>query len=163
MLYYPGATASQMLRRLQSDPKFAVLKSKKDNVKQIFILVGTNNVNGLCNGSVSFKSVENDISRLLYELWATFGNARLNVLNVLPRESRAKHNTVQQLNHVIKNNICHVHGLNFIDTDCNNKNYFTDKNGLRKNECFSLGYDNVHLSSQGYSILAKYLKYLAHT
>ena len=134
----------------------------RNNIKQIFVLVGTNNVNGLCNGLCDFKSVKEDISSLLYELWAIFGNARLNVLNVLPRESRAQNNTVQQLNMIIKN-ICHSHGLNFIETDSTEKSYFTKQNGLRKNDLFSVGYDNVHLSMKGYSVLAKYLKYLAHT
>ena len=41
-------------------------------------------------------------------------------------------------------------------------NVFSSTNGLRNNQLFVRGYDNVHMNSKGYMILAKYLKYLAH-
>ena len=160
VLFYPGANVTQMLDRVLNDPKF--IEIDKGKVKKVFIMTGTNNVDRVFDGSCSFTKVENDIYNSLHRLWVTFGNAQLYVINLLPRQHQAKNNIVININHYI-DKICTTYGLVFVSTDTNNNHCFSDGTGIRKEELFSKGYDNVHLNGRGYAILAKHLKLLAHT
>ena len=159
VLFYPGANVSQMLDRVFKDPKFNEIN--KGKVKKVFIMTGTNNVDSVFDGACSFTKVENDIYNLLHRLWVTFGDAQLYVINLLPRQHQAKNKVVININCYIEK-LCNTYGLVFVNTDKNNNHCFSDERGIRKDELFSKGYDNVHLNGVGYSILARYLKYLAH-
>ena len=160
VLFYPGADASQMLERVIRDPKFFALD--KGKVKKVFVMTGTNNVDGIYDDPCSLDSkVKNDMADLLYKLWVSFGNAQINVINLLPRQNPAKNGIVSEINHYLAN-LCNYYGLNFINTERLENRCFSYHNGMRKDTLFSKGYDNVHLNGIGYAVLAKYLKYLAH-
>ena len=160
VLFYPGADASQMLERVMRDPKFIALD--KGKVKKVFVMTGTNNVDRIYDDPSSLDNkVKNDMSDLLYKLWVSFGNAQLNVINILPRQNPAKNRIVSDINHYLEN-LCNHYGLNFINTERVENLCFSFYNGARKDTLFSAGYDNVHLNGKGYGVLAKCLKYLAH-
>ena len=160
VLYYPGADAAQMLERVTRDPRFIALDKKR--VKKVFVMTGTNNVDRVYNGTCLFTKLKDDISDLLYRLWVLFGNAELNVINLLPRQDPAKNSIVTEINQYLKK-LCLDHGVKFVNTELEENHFFSHINGVRKSELFSKGYDNVHLSGRGYGVLANYLKYLAHT
>ena len=124
-------------------------------------MIGTNNIDDIHKGTCTLNSAAQDVSDLLHKLWLIFGDTKLNIINVLPRENASKNNLVQQLNYKIKT-VCETHGLTYINTESFDKHYFTYPNGRRRNDLFSDGYDNVHLNENGYNTLARYLKYLAH-
>ena len=90
-----------------------------------------------------------------------FTNAEINIINILPRADLKKNLIVKNLNSYIKN-IFTLHGLKYICTEGANHRMFTETSGKRIDKLFSGGYDNVHLNEIGYSILGRYLKYLAH-
>ena len=159
VLFYPGADAKQMANRAMRDPNYNALDKHK--VKKIFVMVGTNNVDQIFNGSLTQSKVENDISDLLYMLWARFGNAKIHVINLLPRQNPEKNRIVHHINEYIQN-LCQVHGITFVCTEFKDNPCFSYPNGAQNQELFSAGYDNVHLNVKGYSVLARYLKYLAH-
>ena len=104
--------------------------------------------------------MENSLDNLYYNIWSIFTHAQINVINILPRSDTKKNNVVQNLNAFISNT-CKCHGLKYIDTDGSYK-LFTTSNGRRNEQLFAGGYDNVHLNERGYSVLGRYLKYLAH-
>ena len=159
VFFYPGANAAQMINRLFLDPEFKSLH--KNKVTKVFVLTGTNNIDAIYDGTETMSDTNKSISELLYKLWMTFEHARLNVINVLPREHSEKNNIVLQINkHLYEE--CKSHGLKFIDTELGAEPMFTLFNGSRDNTLFSNGFDNVHMNSQGYSRIARYLKYLAH-
>ena len=160
VLFYPGADASQMASRLIRDPRFNSLDKQK--VKKVFVMVGTNNVDRIANASYSFSNSNKDISDLLYKIWESFGNARIHVINLLPRQNPDKNIIVHDINQFIFK-LCQEHGLTFANTEQSNDSSFCYSNGVRKDELFSGGYDNVHLNKRGYAAIGKYLKYLAHT
>ena len=160
VLYYPGADAAQMLGKLLHDPDFLTLN--KMNVKKIFVLSGTNNIDKIFNRSMDTSHTKGHLSNLLYRLWLMFDNAQINVLTILPREHSGKNAIVTELN-VHLHHECKTHGLNFINTESLDYPMFTlNSGGSRDNRMFMNGFDNVHMSTVGYSKLARYLKYLAH-
>ena len=159
VFFYPGANADQILQKLLIDPNFASIK--KSSIKRVFILAGTNNVDNLCHDPSQKTYVENSLNNLFYKIWCMFSNAQINIVNILPRADTSKDAVVHELNSFIYN-ICKAHGLKFINTDDRKNHLFRGTNGYRISELFSKGYDNVHLSDYGYSVLGKHLKYLAH-
>ena len=159
VLFYPGADAQQMGERLTRDPNFIAIEKKR--VHKIFVMVGTNNIDRISDNSYTQSKAENDISELLYRLWAVFDNAQIHVINLLPRQNPRKNYIVKSVNQYIRN-LCETHGLKFIDTELCNDPLFSYTDGIRKGELFSQGHDNVHLNMSGYSVLAQHLKYLAH-
>ena len=159
VFFYPGANSAQMVNRLFLDPEFKTLN--KNKVTQVFVLTGTNNIDAIYAGTEAITEANISMSELLYKIWMTFDNAKINVINVLPREHRGKNEIVKQVNIHLYGE-CKTHGLNFIDTETGAEPMFTESNGSRNNTLFSNGFDNVHLNSWGYSRIARYLKYLAH-
>ena len=160
VLFYPGADAAQMLGKLLHDPDFLTLN--KMNVKKIFVLSGTNNIDKIFNRSMNTSHTKGQLSNLLYRLWLMFDNAQINVLTILPREHSGKNAIVTELNDHLHHE-CISHGLNFINTESLDYPMFTlNSGGSRDNRMFMNGFDNVHMSTVGYSKLARYLKYLAH-
>ena len=148
-----------MLQRLLQDPEFKTLDKK--HVRDVFILSGTNNVDGIFSGSQTMADVNKSLSELLCKIWTIFEPARISVINILPRDHRAKNNIVQQLNQFLLKE-CNAHGLRYVITEAYPEPMFSYADGSRNNNMFANGFDNVHLSNLGYSRIAGYLKYLAH-
>ena len=159
VLFYPGATSSQMLQRLLCDPSF--ISINKTSVKRIFLLTGTNYVDSISSGSVHISTAKSEIDHLCCSLWELMPNAKINVINLLPRESDCKNSIVNELNYFIKC-MCGAHGLNYVDTEHRIRLFTTYSDGTRENKYFRSRYDDVHLNKYGISRLAKHLKYLAH-
>ena len=159
VLFYPGADASQMMLRAFQDAKFLTID--KRGVKKVIVIVGTNNIDCIYNSSCPMSKAKSDINDFLYKLWSTFDNAQLHVINILPRQNHEKNAIVQEIN-VYIDNLCKSHGLFFVNTEMTDDHCFYYTNGLRNNQLFMRGYDNVYMNSKGYMMLAKYLKYLAH-
>ena len=86
-------------------------------------------------------------------------NAKLSVINLLPRVDRHKNATINILNNAIKE-MCRMHGHSFVDTESKVKLF--SNNGHRKSAFFRQGFDDVHLNKSGISRLGKHLKYIAH-
>ena len=157
VLFYPGATSAQMLQRLLHDPDF--ISINKMSVNRIFLLTGTNYVDAVSSGKLSIDVAKAEIDHICCRLWELMPNAKLNVINVLPRESKHKNGVVNEINYFIKC-MCKAHGLTFVDTE-QDIGLFSYRDG-RKNNYFKSWYDDVHLNRYGVARLAKHLKYLAH-
>ena len=177
VLYYRGATAEDMLARLQQDELFAAINPS--HVNQIYLLCGTNNVGRILHvprdlrTSMSINSnmfdgrelnkAKSDIDNLVAFLhrWAALSS--VNIINILPRGSIIRNRIINNLNNFIIDLCSKYSFTNFISTEFN-RNLFSTREGYRKNRFFNIkGDDNVHLNSLGVSRLAKHLKFLAHT
>ena len=123
-------------------------------------MAGTNNVDDIASGKSSYDKVNQSLSDLFYYVWSKFSNAKIFIINILPRENYNKNCVVLKLNNYI-GNLCKCHGMVFVDTEISN--LFSNQSSIRDNRFFSNGYDNVHLNTTGYTRLAKYLKYLSHS
>ena len=177
VLYYRGATAGDMLARLQQDESFAAINPS--HVNQIYLLCGTNNVDRILHvprdlrTSMSINSnmfdgrelnkAKCDIDNLVAFLhrWAALSS--INMINILPRGSIVRNRVINNLNN-FSIDLCSKYSFtNFISTELN-RNLFSTREGYRKTRFFNIkGDDNVHLNSLGVSRLAKHLKFLAHT
>ena len=177
VLYFPGATASGIHRKLQESNLLKSVNPTK--IKQVFLLCGTNDIdsilgvkrsdyNNLINNNTHALDVNklqramNDMEQLLDYLHHTFKSANLKVINVLPRASRLRNEVINKINSYLKflSNIRQY--VTFINTE-SYFDLFSSKNGFRKNDFFrAVGIDNVHLSRMGVTRLGKHLKYLAH-
>ena len=159
VLFYPGANSEQMLKRLLQDREFQSLD--KGAIKQIYILTGTNYVDSLYSGDLTYETAVTGVNEMCSKLWEIFVDAKINVVNILPRADRDKNVYVDKLNESIRE-MCFLHGLNFVDTESKNR-LFTETNGIRKQQYFKYGYfDNVHLNLSGIARLGRHLKYLTH-
>ena len=159
VLFHPGANSHQMLTRMLQDNEF--LSLDKAAIKQIFILTGTNYVDSLSSHTLNYDTAVRGINEICFKLWDIFVNAKINVVNILPRADRLKNNVVNELNRSIRE-MCRLHGLNFVDTESKNR-LFSESSGNRKQQFFNDGYfDDVHLNVNGISRLSRHLKYLAH-
>ena len=176
VLFYPGATAGDIIKRLQVDPEFKKLVPER--IKKIYLLCGTNNVDQVLNvprslynsahidirgynGQVYEKSLV-EIEQLVNFLhrWLDY-RVPLNILNILPRQSSARNFVINGFNEFL-NIICQKQGHSFIGTELH-RNLFTDINSFRRNDLFKVnGSDNVHLSNAGVVKLGKFLKYHMH-
>ena len=159
VFYYPGANSTEMLQRLLRDNQFQALDKK--HVKKVFLLTGTNYVDAINSNSTSLETAVDGINLICCKLWDMFANARLHIINILPRECNHKNRVVIELNKSIKE-MCYTHGLSYVDTECINELFSSKHSGVRKNMYFKHGYDNVHLNKLGIARLARHLKYLAH-
>ena len=146
-----------MIQRLTRDPEFKSLD--KTAVTKVFVLTGTNYVDSIRSGFLKMESAKNGISVICSRLWEIFSNAKLNVINILPRADHAKNNVVIELNNYIRH-VCQTHGLTYIDTESRIKLF--SNGGIRKNFYFRNNYDDVHLNDAGIVRLGKHLKYLSH-
>ena len=175
VLFYPGATAGEILRKLQADPKF--LQIDKGKVSKIFLLCGTNNVDEIlnvepCNYSNFIEhytmsnnmliKAKSDIKNLTQFLHQWSETACINIINILPRESGIRNSVINDINSYIKYLSMSSNYITMVGTELN-RNLFTFKDGTRKNEYFvPWSLDNVHLNKYGIIRLAKHLKYYAH-
>ena len=109
-----------------------------------------------------FNKATDDISKLSRFLHEWAASAKINLINILPRESFSRNNVINELNKFIFNLGEHHSYINFISTEWD-RDIFTTRDGYRKNIYFNIkGKDNVHLNNLGIVRLAKHLKYLAH-
>ena len=159
VFFYPGADAHRMLNKLKSDQHFQSIT----DASNIFLLTGSNNIDSIYFGSKSLQPAKDDISELVRYLQHHFPQATINLLNILPRETKGRNDVIAAINSYTKS-LCErssSHQLKYIDTISNN--LFSTRNGMRKSQFFSPnGFDNVHLNNSGISRLAKHLKYIAH-
>ena len=177
LLYYPGATAEGILKRMQKDIKFQDINPI--HIDRIYLLCGTNNVDRILSVPKSdwtnllsynqyrvnpslLEQATWDISNLVAFLHGWAVSATINIVNILPRVSRVRNLVINDLNtHIwdISNRLSYV---NVVDTEYD-RNLFSDRDSFRKNIYFNgKGSDNVHLNTLGIARLAKHLKYWAH-
>ena len=177
VLFYPGATAGDMLDRLQKDHNFKSIQS--DKVTKVYLLCATNDVDKVLSiprsmdkamvyeENVKFrKQIFDDTTSKIKQLVSYLQNwahtASINIINILPRESSARNNVINDLNQFMKDFSVNNEHINFIGTE-KQRSLFCWKDGNRKRDFFRFhGADNVHFNRLGISRLAKHLKYLAH-
>ena len=157
VFFYPGANSTQMMKRLMDDEGFKTIDKK--SVKNIFLLTGTNYVDDVSSGVLPTRVAIKGINNICFKLWDMCVNAKLSVINILPRVNRQKNATINILNNSIKE-MCRMHGFSFVDTESKVKLF--SNNGYRKSTFFRQGFDDVHLNKSGISRLGKHLKYIAH-
>ena len=92
VFYYPGANSSEMLQRLTQDKEFQ--KIDKKCVKRVLLLTGTNYIDAVCSKSISIETALEGIDNILFRLWDMFINAKLHIINILPRANVNKNNIV---------------------------------------------------------------------
>ena len=159
VLFYPGADSHQMLQRLLQDDEFHTLD--KSAIRQVFVLTGSNYIESLASGTLMFEKAASGVNSMCCKLWETFVNAKISVINILPRADNSRNECVFRLNNFIKE-LCLSHGLKYVDTEYKNR-LFSELNGARKQQYFKGGYfDDVHLNAKGIARLGRHLKYLAH-
>ena len=158
VLFYPGADADQMLKRLCSDPDFQALDHS--SISKVFLLTGSNNIEGIYKGNKSLQSGKIAITNLTSFLHGHFTKATVNVLNILPRKIKGRNDVINELNLHIKLNCKNQPRIEYIDTETDY--VFNDRLGQRKEMFFKWGSDNVHLNDIGIIRLGRHLKYLSH-
>ena len=178
VFHYPGATAEGINQRFHSDTRKNLINTS--DVKNVILLCGTNDVDSILNSPKHMRSkllkvdghkanakcldtTNRSIEKLVKKLheWAPL--ALINIVNILPRESRVRNEVICDINHFISN-LSHTYSyVNMIDTE-RDRYLFVDQFGFRKSAKFfsNQGEDNVHLNLKGVIRLAKHLKYHAH-
>ena len=176
VMYYPGATAGGIFRKLQDDSKFKDLDPSK--VKQVFLMCGSNDVDNILgikrsdHNNININTHEinehklqatlNEMEKLVNYLHHTFISANVKVVNILPRTSWLRNSVINKLNGYIKYISSNRSYMRYINTELNIC-LFSNVNGYRKGDFFkSVGTDNVHLNGKGVIRLGRHLKYLAH-
>ena len=174
---YPGATAGEILVKLQNDKRFHGIDP--NCVGQVFVLCGNNNVDKILNVPRShwtsvihveevqyskrrFLDATDEIANLGIFLHEWSRKSTVNFINLLPRTSLARNQVINDLNSFI-DKFCESHNhLNMVGTEASRR-LFSDSQGYRKSNYFSSnGADNIHLAPIGISRLANHLKYIAH-
>ena len=175
VLFYPGATAGGILKRLKEDS--SLQKLTHNNIKRIYLLCGSNNVDRILqvprnmnnNINVNFSKYNAqlyektlvEMEHLTNYLLNLFQYAKLNVINILPRASFARNCVINDLNGFLRN-LCSKRGYNFIDTELD-RYLYSNRQGYRRCELFHVsGSDNINLNSAGVIKLGKLLKFLMH-
>lgn len=161
-LFYPGADSARMLINIKKDSNFNSIQ--KDNISKIFLLTGSNNIDGIHRRDSSIEHSLSDILNLLRFLSSSCPNAKVNVLNILPRKFYERNQIINSLNSEIRKFCDQSEKFCFIDTY--NNYMFSNHDGTRRNKFFMppghFGPDNVHLNGVGVVRLGKHLKFLSH-
>ncbi len=147
------------------------------NVSNIVVMAGSNNVDHilssprhlrrqiLVNGRDNAKLLDEtnrDIENLLLHLHSWAPEAKIRVVNVLPRESRVRNKVISDINQYISKLQDKHSFVSLLSTE-KSRHLFTDKLGFRKQQYFSSnGDDNIHLNRLGIIRLANHLKYTVH-
>ena len=175
VLFYPGATAGGILKRLKEDTSLQEIIPK--DIKRIFLMCGSNDVDKILqlprklNDSVNinfsnfsaqkYEKTLVEMEHLTNYLLSVFQCAQLNVMNILPRASYVRNCIINDLNGFLSN-LCSKQGYKFIDTELN-RYLYSNRQGYRRSEFFNVsGSDNIHLNSGGIIKLGKLLKFLMH-
>ena len=165
VFFYRGANSKQMMDRIKNDSEVQII-AKNNTISKVFLMTGTNNVDGICQQRQSQQDACTDISNTIQYVQTLFPSAIVNLINILPRTTGNRMNVIKDLNEHIA--WCCEHdadnNLNYIDTY--NIKLLTFSDGARKSTLFKCMYendiDNVHLNRDGVIKLAKHLKYLSH-
>ena len=162
VLFFPGATAGDMLKRLQNNKTFSSINPV--DIKNIFLMTGTNNVDRILNdqNNTQFQKAIGDIKQLTEFLHHWASSATVNVINILPRTNPVRNEVINHLNYFIYDLCEKTSYMKFKNTESAPCYIFSTKFGIRKNNYFKNGLDNVHLNSLGVMKLGKYLKFHAH-
>ena len=176
---YSGATVKSMEEQFKEDQRLSNIDSK--TVQTIVLMCGTNNIDNIIDSpkfmrdkfiseqqphscsmeaiTETFKSTEHFLMHL--HEWAP--NARIKILNILPRESRARNQVISRINSYFCSLSQKYSFIEHPDSMFNRSYLFANKAGFRKSVFFSnRGSDNVHLNEKGIIRFAKYLKYIGH-
>ena len=135
----------------------------------MFLLTGSNNIDAVMkdrSGSgVRAKEAEAEIKNLVEYLCELLPNAKINMINILPRMLGARNVVINNLNRFIESLCSAGDNINYINTEAD-RHLFTSTRGYRNNLYFVPRRqdvpDNVHLNRMGVVRLAKHLKYIAH-
>ncbi len=179
VFHYPGATASGINHRFESDLQRKHLDTA--TVQKIILMCGSNNIDSVIGSpkhmrdkllppgsytqiATRLDNANYDIENLIESLHKWAPNANINVVNILPRESRVRNEVISNINQFLSKLHNKYSYVNMISTEKNPDRYlFSDRLGFRKSLFFSQkGEDNVHLNREGVIRLAKHLKYHAH-
>ena len=173
---YRGATVSTMHKKFQSDPIASKIDSQ--SVQRIFLLTGTNNIDDILNSprGMRDKLIDPSSRCSMEKLTKTFDciesfvkflkgwapNAKIILLKLLPRESRARNVVITRINSYLHSLASKYDNLKLLDVE-KDRYLFVNDAGYRKSDFFSAqGEDNVHLNRRGVVRLANHLKYIAH-
>ena len=96
-LFYPGANAEIMLRKLKGD-----ICKVKGTPDLIYIMCGTNNIDKIYYGSGELNDAAQDIKKLLRFIKVTYPSARIHVINILPRLTLGRNEVVYELNKIVQ-------------------------------------------------------------
>ena len=156
-LFYPGADAAKMLTQLKRDiPRLSIKPTA------IYLMCGTNNVDGVYFGNVPLNRACNDLDNVIRYLRKVFPIAGINVLNILPRVVKGRNDVISELNKHLESFCMGNDLVNFMNTEY----MFCSRNGKRKHQFFVPSskkiVDNCHLNKDGVQRLGKYLKYWTH-
>ena len=101
VLFYPGATAGDMLSRLKHDPKFKCIDPKY--VTKIFLLTGTNNIDRILNDSTGnqMKKAMKDVTDLINFLHTWSSHSTIYNINILPRTTRVRNEVINHMNNFL--------------------------------------------------------------
>jgi len=179
VLFYRGATAEDILVRLQSDPKFLAINTQQ--VNKVYLLCGSNNIDRIMGvphhrrssfvgvhefnvpNSHGMEDTKGSIANLTYFLHEWARSATINLINILPRASEARNIIINELNDFMVD-LCRQNDsfLYHIGTETSRR-LFSNREGYRLEYYFNdKGTDNIHLTHEGVVRLARHLKYLAH-
>lgn len=155
-LFYPGANAQVMLRKLKKD-----INSVKNPPNNVYIMCGTNNVDKVYYGSDDLQPSMDSITELIDFVKHTFPSAKIHMVSILPRASPGRNDVVNELNTLIKE-LCHNKAIDYMDSSI----LFKFKSGNRREMFFQTPnryiQDNCHLNFKGIIRLGKFFKYWAH-
>ena len=172
---YSGATVRGINDRFAVDGR----KDKVDSsqVGKIVLMCGSNNIDSIldspkclrenittqCTPNISaLQQAYTDIEDLVQSLHNWAPNAKICVLNILPRESWARNDLISDINEFISKLPEKYSFLHMISSE-KDRCLFSNKQGYRKSHYFSVkGNDNVHLNNRGVVRLANYLKHTIH-
>ena len=177
VFHYPGATVSGINQRFHADANKDHLDVSR--IKKIVLMCGTNDVDVILNSPRQFRTklltsnkhppdsmcldkTNRSIKTLILSLQKWAPNAKVNIVNILPRESFSRNQVISDINQFISKLQDDYPFVYVISTE-KDRNLFANRYGFRKSMYFShKGPDNVHLNGAGVIRLAKHLKYHAH-
>ena len=178
VFHYPGATASGINQRFHADDNKNNLDVSR--ITKIILMCGTNDVDVILNSPKHLRNklltsgkhppdpmcldnTNRNIEKLVLSLheWAPI--AKVNIVNILPRESFSRNQVISDINQFISKLHDNYPFVQTISTE-ENRYLFANRYGFRKSSLYfsHKGEDNVHLNHAGVIRLAKHLKYHAH-
>ena len=176
VFYYRGATAGRILNNLKKDDKFNEIDPS--NIKQVFLLCGTNDVDNILNvhknghsninielshyDQYKLEKTTHDIFNLVNFIHRRNSRTKINLINILPRASISRNSVINEINQYLVKLCYQIDNVSYINTEFKT-NLFSTYDGYRKNRYFkNIGSDNVHLNTFGIVRLGRHLKYLSH-
>ena len=125
VFYYPGATTKGILNKVKKDSKLLQLDSKR--VKKIFLLCVTNSIDNILKVSrsdytnfienrnvceIGLRQSKTEISLLVDFIHDWSSLATINVINILPRESKSRNIVITLKYYTLKKkDVCSVSGM----------------------------------------------------